>query len=107
MRTHSRPSQLRSAEELWRQPSASFSVPPDGLLVTNEAALQGALSAVKAIVGGVGRLVAQNVIGCKENMEQRQLLCLQDKEKLVQMLVRSSALNTFLSSRSGFSFGRT
>lgn len=44
-------------------------------------------------MGGVGRLVAQNVVGCKEKMEQQQLLCLQDKEKLVQMLVRSSALN--------------
>lgn len=46
------------------------------------------MTTVEAIVGGVGRLVAQNVSRCKENMEQQRFLCLQDKEKIVQMLVR-------------------
>lgn len=33
-------------------------------------------------------MVAQNVSRCKEKIEQQQFLCLQDKEKVVQMLVR-------------------
>lgn len=33
-------------------------------------------------------MVAQNVSRCTEKIEQQQLLCLQDKEKVVQMLVR-------------------
>lgn len=62
------------------------------------------MTTVEAIVGGVGRLVAQNVSRCKENMERQRFLCLQDKEKIVQMLVREPfCFHTipFLSSGSG------
>uniref|UniRef100_H3C207 Kinesin family member 11 n=1 Tax=Tetraodon nigroviridis TaxID=99883 RepID=H3C207_TETNG len=65
---------------------SSYSQAVDGLLITNEAALQGAMATVKAFVGGVGQLVAQNATRCKENIEQQQFLCVQDKERIAQML---------------------
>lgn len=45
----------------------------------------------------VGRMVAQNVSRWKEKIEQQQFLCRQDKEKVVQMLVRKPPyfLNSF------------
>lgn len=46
------------------------------------------MATVKAFVGGVGQLVAQNATRCKENIEQQQFLCVQDKERIAQMLVR-------------------
>lgn len=49
------------------------------------------MATVKAFVGGVGQLVAQNVGRCKEKMEQQQLFCLQDQERMAQMLVRRAA----------------
>lgn len=74
------------------QPFGSLSVfHTDGLLVTNETALKGAVSTLESVVGGVGRLVAQNVSRCRENMEQQQFLCLQDKERIVQMLVSKTS----------------
>lgn len=48
------------------------------------------MSTVESFVGGVGRLLAQNVSQCKEKIERQRLLCLQDKERIVQMLVRKA-----------------
>lgn len=50
------------------------------------------MSTVGAVVSGVARLLAQNVGRCKEKMEQQQLVCLQDKERIAQMLVREALL---------------
>lgn len=48
------------------------------------------MSTVESFVGGVGQLLAQNVSQCKEKIQHQQLLCLQDKERIVQMLVRKT-----------------
>ncbi|XP_056903641.1 kinesin-like protein KIF11 isoform X1 [Takifugu flavidus] len=77
---------IQQQEAQHRSNLSNYSKAVDGLLVTNEAALQGAMSTVESFVGGVGRLLAQNVSQCKEKIEHQQLLCLQDKERIVQML---------------------
>lgn len=56
--------------------------------MTNEAALNGALTTVESLVGGVGELVAEGVSRCQERVQQQEKLCLQDKETLLQLLVR-------------------
>ena len=61
----------------------------DGLLVMNEAALEGALTTVESFVGSVGPLVAEGVARCQEKVQQQEALCLQDKENLLQLLVRN------------------
>lgn len=61
----------------------------DGLLEMNEAALKGALTTVGSFVGGVGQLVAEGVTRCQERVQQQEALCLQDKESLLQLLVRT------------------
>ncbi|XP_023259936.1 kinesin-like protein KIF11 [Seriola lalandi dorsalis] len=65
---------------------SSYSQAIDGLLVTNEAALNGALTTVESFVGGVGRLVAEGVSRCQERVQQQETLCLRDKESLLQLL---------------------
>ncbi|KAK2921541.1 kinesin-like protein KIF11 isoform X1 [Channa argus] len=65
---------------------SSYSQAIDGLLVTNEAALKGALTTVECFVGGVGQLVAEGVARCKERVQQQEVQCLQDKESLLQLL---------------------
>lgn len=55
----------------------------------NEDALKGALSTVETFVGGVGSLVADGVARCREKVHQNQKLCLQDKEGMLQLLVRT------------------
>lgn len=59
----------------------------DCLLVTNEAALKGALTTVESLVGGVGQLVAGGVTRCQERVQQQEMVCLQDKETVLQLLV--------------------
>lgn len=55
----------------------------------NEATLKGALTTVESFVGGVGRLVAEGVSRCKDRVQQQEALCLQDKESVLQLLVRT------------------
>lgn len=57
--------------------------------MTNEAALKGALNTVESFVGGVGQLVAEGVTRCQEKVQQQELVCLQDKETVLQLLVRT------------------
>lgn len=61
----------------------------DGVLVMNEAALKGALTTVESFVGGVGQLVAEGVTRCRDRVQQQEALCVQDKEGLLQLLVRT------------------
>uniref|UniRef100_A0A669EQN1 Kinesin-like protein n=1 Tax=Oreochromis niloticus TaxID=8128 RepID=A0A669EQN1_ORENI len=58
----------------------------DGLLMMNEAALKGALTTVESFVGGVRPLVAESVARCEEKVQQNEMLCLQDKESVLQLL---------------------
>lgn len=55
----------------------------------NEAGLKGALATLDSFVGGVGHLVEQGVARCKDKICQREALCLQDKESVLQLLVSS------------------
>lgn len=55
----------------------------------NKAAAKGALTTVESFVGGVGQLVAEGVARCQERVQQQEALCLQDKESLLQLLVRT------------------
>lgn len=55
----------------------------------NEAALKGALNTVESLVGGVRRLVAEGVGRCKDRVQQQEALCLQDKDSVLQLLVRT------------------
>lgn len=55
----------------------------------NEAALKGALTTVGSLVGGVGQLVADGVARCRDRVQQQEALCVQDKERLLQLLVRT------------------
>lgn len=59
--------------------------------MTNEVALNGALTAVESFVGGVGQLVAEGVGRCQDRVRQQETLCLQDKESVLQLLVRTGA----------------
>lgn len=59
--------------------------------MTNEAALNGALTTVESFVGGVGQLVAEGVGRCQDRVRQQEALCLQDKESVLQLLVRTGA----------------
>ncbi|XP_053292694.1 kinesin-like protein KIF11 isoform X1 [Pleuronectes platessa] len=65
---------------------SSYSHAIDGLLVMNEAVLEGALTTVESFVGSVGPLVAEGVARCQEKVQQQEALCLQDKDSLLQML---------------------
>ncbi|XP_070697514.1 kinesin-like protein KIF11 [Pempheris klunzingeri] len=65
---------------------SSYSRAIDGLLVTNEAALKGALTTMESFVGGVGQLVAEGVARCQDRVRQQEALCLRDKESLLQLL---------------------
>ncbi|XP_008299888.1 kinesin-like protein KIF11 [Stegastes partitus] len=65
---------------------SSYSQAIGALLVMNEAALKGALTAVESAVAGVGPLVAEGVSRCQERVEQQEALCVQDKEALLQLL---------------------
>ncbi|KAK9541282.1 hypothetical protein VZT92_001339 [Zoarces viviparus] len=65
---------------------SGYSQAIDGVLVMNEAALKGALTAVESLVGGVGQLVAEGVTRCQDRVQQQEALCLQDKETLLQLL---------------------
>lgn len=60
-----------------------------GLLGMNEAGLKGALATLESFVGGVGQLVEQGVARCQDKVRQREALCLQDKESVLQLLVRA------------------
>lgn len=51
--------------------------------------MKGALTTVESFVGGVGRLVAEGVGRCKDRVQQQEALCLQDKESVLQLLVRT------------------
>ena len=62
----------------------------DGLLVMNEAVLKGALTSMESLVGGVGQLVAEGVARCWDKVQQQEALCLQDKESVLQLLVRAA-----------------
>lgn len=55
----------------------------------NEAALTGALTTVESFVGGVSQVVAEGVTRCQDWVQQQETLCLQDKESLLQLLVRT------------------
>lgn len=55
----------------------------------NEAVLKGALTSVESLVGGVGQLVAEGVARCRDKVQQQEALCLQDKESMLQLLVRT------------------
>lgn len=55
----------------------------------NEAVLKGALTSVESLVGGVGQLVAEGVARCRDKVQQQEALCLQDKESVLQLLVRT------------------
>lgn len=57
--------------------------------MVNEAALKEALTTVESFVGGVGQLVAEGVARCQDRVRQQETLCLQDKESLLQLLVRT------------------
>lgn len=61
----------------------------DGFLVKNEASVKGALTCVESLVGGVSQLVGQGVSRCQERVRQQQALCLQEKEQMLQLLVRT------------------
>ncbi|KAI3363519.1 hypothetical protein L3Q82_012119 [Scortum barcoo] len=66
---------------------SSYSKAIDCLLVSNEAALKGALTTVESFVGGVGQQVAKGVSRCQEDrVQEMEALCLQDKENLLQLL---------------------
>ncbi|TMS04412.1 Kinesin-like protein KIF11 [Larimichthys crocea] len=65
---------------------SSYSHAIGGLIVTNEAALNGALTTVESFVGGVGQLVAEGVGRCQDRVRQQEALCLQDKESVLQLL---------------------
>lgn len=58
--------------------------------MTNEAALKGALTTVESFAGDVGQLVGDGVARCRERVQQQEALCLQDKESLLQLLVRNN-----------------
>lgn len=50
---------------------------------------------MESFVGGVGQLVAQGVARCQERVQQQERVCLQDRETLLQLLVRTcTAANT-------------
>lgn len=55
----------------------------------NEAALRTARTQVESLVGGVGQLVEAGVSRCQERVRQQQALSLQDKESLLELLVRT------------------
>lgn len=55
----------------------------------NEVGLKGALSTLETFVGGVGQLVDQGVARCQDKVRQREALCLQDRESMLQLLVRA------------------
>lgn len=59
------------------------------LLGMNEAGLKGALGTLESFVGGVGQLVDQGVARCQDKVRQREALCLQDRESVLQLLVRA------------------
>ncbi|XP_028279012.1 kinesin-like protein KIF11 [Parambassis ranga] len=65
---------------------SGYSQAIDGLLVMNEAVVNGALTAVQSVVGGVGPLVAEGVARCQEKVHQQEGLCQKDKESLLQLL---------------------
>lgn len=54
----------------------------------NQVALKGALTTVESFAGGVGKLVAEGVGRCQDRVQQQEALCAQDKENLLQLLVR-------------------
>lgn len=54
----------------------------------NEAALKGAVSTVEVLVGGVRQMVADGVRRCKDRVLQQEASRLQDKENVLQLLVR-------------------
>lgn len=55
----------------------------------NEAGLKGALGTLESFVGGVGQLVEQGVARCQDKVRQRETLCLQDRESVLRLLVRT------------------
>ncbi|XP_023818936.1 kinesin-like protein KIF11 isoform X2 [Oryzias latipes] len=58
----------------------------DGLIVKNEAAVNGAVTTIESFVGGVRSLVSEGVGRFQEKVQQHEALCLQDKESLLQLL---------------------
>uniref|UniRef100_A0A665VPZ9 Kinesin-like protein n=1 Tax=Echeneis naucrates TaxID=173247 RepID=A0A665VPZ9_ECHNA len=46
---------------------------------------------LKSFVGGIGQLVAEGVSRCQQRVLQQETLCLQDKGKLQQLLVRTTS----------------
>ncbi|KAM3862858.1 kinesin-like protein KIF11 [Diretmus argenteus] len=65
---------------------SSYSQAVDGLLVTNEVALKGALATVESLMGGVRQQVAEGVARCRDKVQQQEALCLQNKDGLLQLL---------------------
>uniref|UniRef100_A0A665VPQ6 Kinesin-like protein n=1 Tax=Echeneis naucrates TaxID=173247 RepID=A0A665VPQ6_ECHNA len=51
----------------------------------------GALMTIESFVGGIGQLVAEGVSRCQQRVLQQETLCLQDKGKLQQLLVRTTS----------------
>lgn len=58
----------------------------------NEAGLKGALSTLESFMGGVRQLVDEGVGRCKDKVQQQEALCLQDRESVLQLLVRGEPL---------------
>uniref|UniRef100_A0A665VQ08 Kinesin-like protein n=1 Tax=Echeneis naucrates TaxID=173247 RepID=A0A665VQ08_ECHNA len=52
---------------------------------------KGALMTIESFVGGIGQLVAEGVSRCQQRVLQQETLCLQDKGKLQQLLVRTTS----------------
>ncbi|XP_072246625.1 kinesin-like protein KIF11 isoform X2 [Leuresthes tenuis] len=65
---------------------SGYSRAVDSVVLTNEAALKGALSTVESVLGGVGSLVAEGVARCQQRVQQHEALSRQDKDGLLQLL---------------------
>lgn len=55
----------------------------------NDGTLRGSLATLKSFVGGVEDVVLAGVSRCKDRVRQQESLCLQDKERVLQLLVRT------------------
>ncbi|XP_068183185.1 kinesin-like protein KIF11 isoform X2 [Antennarius striatus] len=65
---------------------SGYSKAVDGLLTMNQAALEGGLSSVRSLMGGVSQLVADGVRRCQAKVQQQEVMHQQDKEKLLLLL---------------------